>query len=135
MISNPEFGWCDFELRTFEGHPSYLTDVPVDLLDAFIDYHKKGVGVAWFDEEGTEFTLVITPYSLFIIEEKEKPILHDFSEMRIENLEEELIEDIAKDLDKWAIEFVTSNNQERIIRHKDKIKEKLEELKEVMDYK
>lgn len=135
MISNPKHGWCNFKLRTFEGVPSYLTDVPVDLLNAFIDYHKKGVGVAWFDEEGTEFTLVITPYSLFIIEEKEKPILHDFSEMRIEKLEEELIEDIAKDLDKWAIEFVTSNNQERIIRHKDKIKEKLEELKEVMDYK
>lgn len=89
MISNPKHGWCNFELRTFEGIPSYLTDVPVDLLEAFIDLHTKGTGIAWFDEEGTEFTLVLTPYSLFIIEEKDRPVLHDFSEMKIENLEKE----------------------------------------------
>ena len=45
----------------------YLTDVPVDLLNAFIQYHETGAGAVWFDEEGTEFTLVITPYALFII--------------------------------------------------------------------
>lgn len=98
MITNPKHGWCNFKVRTFEGTPSYLTDVPVDLLTAFIDYHTKGCGVAWFDEEGTEFTLVLTPYSLFIIEEKDKSVLYDFSEMKIENLEKELIEDIEKDL-------------------------------------
>ena len=53
MISNPRFGWCNFELGDFKGSPSYLTDVPVDLLDAFIDYHTKGYGVAVFDEEGS----------------------------------------------------------------------------------
>ena len=63
MISNPKHGWCNFKLGTFEGTPSYLTDVPIDILTAFIDYHNKGCGVIWFDEEGTEFTLVITPYS------------------------------------------------------------------------
>ena len=86
MISNPKAGWCYFKLRTFEGSPSYLTDIPVELLEAFIDYHTKGTGIAWFDEEGTEFTLVLTPYSLFIIEERDKLILHDFSEMNIDNL-------------------------------------------------
>ncbi len=96
MITNPKNGWCNFKLRTFEGTPSYLTDVPVDLLMAFIDYHTKGCGIAWFDEEGTEFSLVITPYSVFIIEEKDTTILHDFSEMKIENIEKELIEDIEK---------------------------------------
>ena len=67
MITNPEYGWCNFELGNFKGTPSYLTDVPVDLLEAFIEYHTKGMGAAWFDDEGAEFTLVITPYSLFII--------------------------------------------------------------------
>ena len=41
MISNPKHGWCNFKLRTFEGTPSYLTDVPVDLLKAFIDLHVE----------------------------------------------------------------------------------------------
>lgn len=34
--------------------------------------NPKGQGMAWFNEEGAEFTLVINPYSLFIIEEKKR---------------------------------------------------------------
>lgn len=33
--------------------------------------------MVWFDEEGSEFTLVMNPYSIFIIEEREEPVLHD----------------------------------------------------------
>lgn len=129
MISNPKYGWCDFKLRTFEGTPSYLTDVPIDLLTAFIDYHTNGCGVAWFDEEGTEFTLIITPYSLFIIEEKDKPILHDFSEMNIKNIEKELIEDIENDIYGW-INFMTDDDQEEVKQHETEIRQKLAILKE-----
>lgn len=129
MISNPKHGWCDFKLKTFEGTPSYLTDVPLDLLIAFIDYHNKGCGVAWFDEEGTEFTLIITPYSLFIIEEKDKPILHDFSEINIENIEKELIEDIESDIYGW-INFMTDDDQEEVKQHETEIRQKLAILKE-----
>ncbi len=128
MISNPKHGWCNFKLGTFEGTPSYLTDVPIDILTAFIDYHNKGCGVIWFDEEGTEFTLVITPYSLFIIEEKEKPILHDFSEMKIVDLEKELIEDIEKDLYGW-INFTTDDDLEEVKQHENEIRQKLVILK------
>ena len=115
MISNPKNGWCNFDLKSFHGTPSYLTNVPIDLLDAFIQYHSTGTGIAWFDEEGTMFTLVITPYSLFIIEEKDKPILHDFSNMiEIENLEKELISDIEKNLTEWS-NFIVSDDREDII--------------------
>lgn len=128
MISNPKHGWCNFKLRTFKGTPSYLTDVSVDLLMAFIDYHAKGCGVAWFDEEGTEFTLVITPYSLFIIEEKDKPILHDFSEMKIENIEKEIIEDVESDLYGW-INFIADDDPEEAKQHETNIRQKLALLK------
>ena len=130
MISNPKHGWSNFDLKTFHGTPSYLTDVPVDLLNAFIQYHTTGTGIAWFDEEGTEFTLVITPYSLFVIEEKNKPVLHDFSEINIDNLEKELIEDIEKDLIGWS-EFITSDNREEVIMHRDEIRNKIAMLKEL----
>lgn len=128
MISNPKHGWCNFKIETFEGTPSYLTDVPIDLLTAFIDYHTKGCGAAWFDEEGTEFSLVITPYSLFIIEEKDKPILYDFSEMRIEDIEKELIEDIENDMYGW-INFTTDNDLEEVKEHETEIRQKLAILK------
>lgn len=131
MISNSKHGWCDFKLRTFEGTPSYLTDVPIDLLTAFIDYHTKGRGVAWFDEEGNEFSLVITPYSLFIIEEKDKPVLHDFSEMKIEDVEKEFIEDIENDLYGW-INFMTDDDPEEIKQHETEIRQKLAILKNIL---
>ena len=131
MISNPKHGWSNFDLKTFHGTPSYLTDVPVDLLNAFIQYHTTGTGIAWFDEEGTEFTLVITPYSLFIIEEKDEPVLHDFSEINIGNLEKELIEDIEKDLTGWS-EFITSDDREEVIMHRDEIRNKIAMLKKII---
>ena len=130
MISNPKHGWSNFDLKAFHGTPSYLTDVPVDLLNAFIQYHTTGIGIAWFDEEGTEFTLVITPYSLFVIEEKDKPVLHDFSEINIDNLEKELIEDIEKDLIGWS-EFITSDDREEVIIHGDEIRNKIAMLKKL----
>lgn len=131
MISSPKHGWCNFKLRTFEGTPSYLTDVPIDLLNAFIDYHVKGSGIVWLDEEGTEFSLVITPYSLFIIEEKDKPILHDFSEMKIGDVEKELIEDIENDLYGW-INFMTDDDPEEIKQHETEIRQKLAILKNIL---
>lgn len=131
MISNPKNGWCNFDLKLFHGTPSYLTNVPIDLLNAFIQYHATGVGIAWFDEEGAEFTLVITPYSLFIIEEKDKPILHDFSNM-IEKaeLEKELILDIEKDLVGWS-NFIVSDDREDIIVNRDEIRNKIHLLKDI----
>ena len=73
MISNPKHSWCDFKIEddnnnVFFGTPSYVTNVPVDLLQAFLDYKIKGQGIAWFNEEGTEFTLILT---MFIITENE----------------------------------------------------------------
>lgn len=130
MINNPKYGWCDFNLKSFHGTPSYLTDVPIDLLEAFIQYHTTGTEIVWFDEEGTEFTLVITPYSLFIIEEKDEPILHNFSEIKIDDLEKELICDIEKDLIGWS-EFITSDDREEIIMHRDEIRNKIAMLKEL----
>lgn len=130
MISNPKYGWSNFDLKAFHGTPSYFTDVPVDLLNAFIQYHTTGTGMVWFDEEGTEFTLVITPYSLFIIEEKDESVLHDFSEINIDNLTKELIEDIEKDLIGWS-EFITSDDREEIIMHGDEIRNKIAMLKEL----
>lgn len=128
MISNPKHGWCDFKLGTFVGTPSYLTDVPIDILNTFINYHKHGVGASWFDEEGSEFTLVINPYSIFVIEEKDQPVLHDFSEIKLDNLEKELITDIESNLNGWA-DFIVSDDKDDFHTHRAEIKLALRDLK------
>lgn len=129
MISNPKHGWCDFKLGDFVGTPSYLTDIPLDLLDAFLDYHYKGRGTAWFDEEGTEFTLVINPYSLFIIAERGNSILYDLSELNVNDLENELIKDIENDIIGWS-EFLVSDDREEIMQHRNDILQRVAKLRE-----
>lgn len=133
MISNPKYGWCNFKIRDFEGTPSFLTDVPIELLEAFIDLFNSGRGIAWFDEEGTEFTLVMTPYSIYIIEEKDKVVLHDYSEMTPKKLARELIEDIESNIVGWGA-FLTipeedENYKSECENHKSKIVELVEMLK------
>lgn len=132
MISNPKHGWCTFKLGDFVGTPSYLTDVPVDLLNAFIDYNTRGYGVAVFDEEGSDFILLLTNYnqSVFIIEEKDEAILHDFSDMSIDNLEKELLEDIEHDLVGWT--YFMYGEEEELKLHRGEIRQKIVLLKDVM---
>lgn len=129
MISNPNAGWCDFQIGNFVGHPSYLTNVPVDLLDAFINARKMTASAVTFDEEGSSFTLVISRYNLeiFIIEEDESEKLHSFPQLRIDDLEEECICDIENNLDKWASEF-SMGEMEEITKNKEEIKKKIDEL-------
>ena len=128
MIKNPKNGWCFFSIGAFKGTPSYLTDVPIDLLNAFIQYNQTGTGIAWFDEEGSDFTLVLNPDSIFIIEEKEQPVLHYFPDLEVGTLKKELIKDIESDLNGWA-EFIPSDNKHEIYEHKNEILQKLTILK------
>lgn len=130
MITNPDNGWCNFKLGDFKGTPSYLTDVPLDLLDAFIDYHEKGYGVAVFDEEGSFFTLVLTSYNcgIFIIEERDSQVLHDLCYLRIEDLEKELISDIEKNISGWTY-FILDDDPEEITQHRNEIRQRIVKLR------
>lgn len=141
MISNLKSGWCLFTLSDDKnqlycsGTPSYATNVPVDLLQAFLDYKINSQGMAWFDEEGTEFTLVLNPYSMFVIDENEdyegcKSSLYDFSELNIDNLIKELIQDIESDLDEWSMFDYDGYDEEQIKVNKEHIRNLICQLKE-----
>lgn len=137
MISNPKHGWCDFMLsdkkdNLFVGTPSYTTNVPIDLLQAFLDYKIKSQGMAWFDEEGAEFTLVLNPYSMFIISESEDEFaeLIDFNEVKIDDLIKELIKDIESDLSEWSKFDCDCDDEEKIKANREHIRNLICQLKE-----
>lgn len=133
MITNPKYGWCKFKLGDFEGNPSYLTDVPLDLLEAFINYYTQGYGVVVFDEEGSYFTLLLTRYNLgiFVIEEKNESVLYDFSDMNINDLTKELINDIESNLNGW-MNFTIDEDWEEITEYRDRIREEIYRLKDIL---
>ena len=126
MISNPKNGWCNFKLGDFEGTPSYITDVPIDLLDAFIDYYTRGYGLAYFDEEGSEFTLLLTWYGVYIIEEKDNVKSHVFYDLNISDLAKEVIADIETNLDGWCNDFMYYSFPKEVL------SERLEKLKNMI---
>lgn len=133
MISNPKHGWCTFELENFTGRASYLTNVPVETLEQFINYWENTYTLSiFFDEEGSTFTLVANPYSIYIIEEKDEPKLINIDK-HIENLTLELINDIEKDIDKWASEFVI--DEAEVEENKNIITSLLNKLKEIVAQK
>ena len=139
MISNPKHSWCDFKIEddnnnVFFGIPSYITNVPVDLLQSFLDYKIKGQGIAWFDEEGTEFTLVLNPYSMYIIAENEEGEgrLYDFSELNIDDLIKELIQDIKSDLIGWSMFYCECCDEEEIKVNRELIRNLICQLKEYL---
>ena len=126
MISNPKNGWCNFKLDDFEGTPSYITNAPIDLLDAFIDYYTRGYGLAYFDEEGSEFTLLLTWYGVYIIEEKDNVKSHVFYDLNISDLAKEVIADIETNLDGWCNDFMYYSFSKEVFN------ERLEKLKNMI---
>lgn len=102
MISNPKYGWCNFDLENFHGTPSYITNVPIDLLNCIIQYIETGCSSCWFDEEGTDFTLVLSPYEVYIISESDNSKLYNFNNITPKNLIKEIINDIEFNIDEWT---------------------------------
>lgn len=132
MLSIPKAGWCELTIGKFKGTPSYLTDVPADLLTAFIDYYKRGISAAFFDEEGTEFNLLLSDYSVYIIHitYEGNPILHYFPNANIDNLAKELIADIKSNIDAWAY-FSASCSRCLKWQSKDKLLTLIDELQKL----
>ena len=129
MISNPEYGWCNFDLGDFHGTPSYITDVVTDIIEFFIKGIQTGRSIAFFDEEGSEFTLIMNPHSFYLIEEDKEcnTRLHDFSEMNISKLIQELITDVEKDIDGWI--WFNATNEAEAEKEKSLILQLLSKLK------
>ncbi len=129
MISNPKAGWCTFKLDNFVGSASYITDVPVDLLQTFINYEQTGSSVCSFDEEGSTFIFVIENCNTeYIISERQSTEVFQFNK-DVSDLEKEVIKDIESDLDTWGESFEVSNEPEDIDKHTAEIKSLLYILK------
>lgn len=133
MIKNPEHGWCKFNLGEFEGRPGYLTDVPVDLLKGFIEYFTSGTSCVWFDEEGSEFTLILTPYNIYIVKDDEDAeLLYSYPRLSPKDLANELISDIESDLGGWTGWESWHDNDDEFRQHGIEIRGLIEQLKKLV---
>lgn len=134
MLSAPTAGWCKLTIGNFTGNPSYITDVPTDLLNVFIDYYKNCIGTTYFDEEGSDFILLLFGGTIYIIYTNYygESSLHTFHDIDIDVLAMSLIYDIMTNIDAWSEFCASYNDYETIQNNKSKLITLTNELQELI---
>lgn len=134
MLKYPSAGWTIVELRdengrVWAGPASYLTSVHHDCLDAFIRFYQTGKPQCiHFDAEGWDFMVIIEDFYTYLIISQEKDVLRTF-EKRADDLCDELISDIEKNMYAWSrFDFSIENARDRKV-EKRRIEQKIARLK------
>ena len=71
MLGKPDAGWTDIKIGTqYIGTASYLDDVPIDTLDAFLKYYQGAPFQVEYDAEGYHFGLFTFDGNVFIVDNK-----------------------------------------------------------------
>ena len=106
MLDTPKHGWSVITIGNWSDRCSYLTDVPFQLLKAMECSCRecKPISVR-FDAEGWEYIIVFDWFCTHIISEKSNEDGFDYFSIDInrDELAKELIIDIRKNINKWAI--------------------------------
>lgn len=101
IVSQPKYGWASFNLPKFRGKLSYIDDVADTILNACKAYFETDQQVVMsFDEEGSEFHVLIQPYTTFVIHETDCPRLYAYN-INAEQLIRQLAIDIESNLEDW----------------------------------
>lgn len=136
MLSKPCAGWTKVTIGDFEGRASYMTDVPMDCLIAFINALEYNIPASiLFNEEGSEFTLVTSVDGTYVISEREESKLFVINK-RFSKLARELINDIEDNLEDWVLwdyDYEFHNDSEGILNERRNIiKKRVKRLKELL---
>lgn len=135
MLSKPEYGWTTVSLGERADRASYLTDVPMDILDGFIN-NKENDFYLSFDAEGWEFEIVVRNNNANMIKYKDTDDITVFAAVPItkEELALEVANDIEKDIEAWTIWFVPeckNSNDEILVKRKARLLKKIQTIKEL----
>ena len=102
MLSKPYCGWCDVVIGDFKAPASYLSEVPVDCLNAMIlAISNSSDFCVSFDAEGWEYKVISDRCKTFVIIEKDGVELKVIDKDII-SLKDELIDDIESNIKDWS---------------------------------
>ena len=135
MLTNPEFGWVNVSIGDWSDRASYLTDVPLDILDAFIEsYRSFQPATIMFDAEGWEYIIIADDIHTYVIDYlhpiDKYPFLKIF-DIHKEDLMREFIDDIDRDYDAW-VRWVFTDDENDILKRKEELDKKLKTLRELI---
>lgn len=137
IFSMPKDGWVNINIEGYEYviGASYLTDVPMDFLNAIIAHLKYGIPFSVFlDEEGSEDLISLTGNLLVISLLQETKVI-SCKTINIDNTTfiREVLLGIEEYFDSWVGWFgwFLDNDEEMMKNRAIQLKEKLDEAKEL----
>ena len=102
MLSTPKYGWSRITIGNWSDRCSYLDDVPILLLEGVLNLYKtNNPSAIKFDAEGYGYILIFDFYQVHIITDADDGYSLETVDILLENLTEELISDIHRDLNLW----------------------------------
>ena len=116
ILTNIEHGWCDFNLGDFNGRPSYIRFLPLDIIDAWKEYQDSQHCIIEFDCETYQFCLMIWEHNLLILDNRWGKITTTVINFDAEEVLNELVNEIVDNLDLWAKWISTMETYENIQR-------------------
>lgn len=103
MLKKPKDGWSKITIGNWSDRCSYINNVPIDLLKAFINLYKyRNPTTVKFDAEGWEYIIVFDFYEIHIITEKNDEYILKTIPCNINNLTNELVNDILLNIKEWV---------------------------------
>ena len=128
ILTNIAHGWCDFNLGDYEGRPSYIRFLPLDIIDAWKEYQDSQHFIIEFDCVMWQFCLVIWEDYLIVIDNKWGKNTCTFLDFNAEEVLNELVNEIVDNLDLWAKWISTTGTDENIQRCKEIIINRMNEV-------
>lgn len=147
MLVNPQHGWVTVEIGDWSDRASYLTNVPIDALDAFINsYNHRQPATIKFDAEGWEYIVVIDDWETYIIEDLyrySKNLLNSPSadpiltivKVNKRELAKELVNDIQSHFYEWVNWRSDDGDTEELKEYEFIVRNKLRILKDLIERK
>lgn len=133
MFTEPKHGWTNLKIGDICYRASYLTDIPIDCLDAFIYALKNhSPATVYFDAEGWEHYLVSYRYDSYVIVNKNTTTVEVIEKDYVQ-LAKELIKDIKNYFDGWVNwECYHNMNEEETKERENMINDRVFKLEELI---
>lgn len=132
LFSKPKDGWVDINIKGYEYviGASYLTDVPMDFLNAIIAHFKYGTPISvYVDEEGSEDIICLTE-NLLVISLLQETKVVSCKAINVDNAAfiREVLSGIEEYFDSWVNWFL-DDDEEMMKNRTIELKRKLDEAK------
>ena len=125
ILTNIKYGWCDFNLGDYRGRPSYISNLPMQILNAYEEYVKYNHCIIEFDEELTQFCLVFWEDIVVIVDNRNDKVQSVYINKSPREVLNKLVNEIINDIRTWAEWIAIDDTEESISREEKRLTDKI----------